>query len=185
MFLGAPTPRVKRFSNSSHQFVTGCSMEAVGIATSRPVDQPAYYRKQFTGDRQARKKGVIQSAPREGFGMPSRQDLLLNAVMRRLKRAPCTPLGEIARELHVSTRTLQNVVKLGTGETFRKVRDELLVGRVKTLLEADPSRPIKDLSYELGYKSPRSFARAVKQGCGFSPEQLRSRIIFDVLQTVC
>ena len=114
--------------------------------------------------------------------MSSRQGLLLNAVMRRLNRAPCTPLGELARELHVSTRTLQNVVKLGTGETFRKLRGELLVGRVKTLLGADPTRPIKELSFELGYKSPRSFARAIKQGCGFSPEQLRSRIIFDFLQ---
>lgn len=121
--------------------------------------------------------------------MSSRQDLLLNAVMRRLNRVPYTPLGELARELHVSTRTLENVVKLGTGATFRKLRDQLLVGRVKTLLEADPTRPIKDLSFELGYKSPRSFARAVKQGCGLSPEQLRSRIIFDVLhdekETVC
>lgn len=114
--------------------------------------------------------------------MSSRQDLLLNAVMGRLNRAPCTPLGELARELHVSTRTLQNVVKLGTGETFRKLRDELLVRRVKVLLEADPNRQIKDLSFELGYKSPRSFARAVKQGCGFSPEQLRSGIVLKVLQ---
>lgn len=121
--------------------------------------------------------------------MSSRQDFLLIAVMRQLNRAPCTPLAELARELHVSTRTLQNVVKLGTGGTFRKLRDELLIGRVKTLLEADPTRPIKDLSFELGYKSPRSFARAVKQGCRFSPEQLRSQIIFDGLHaekaTVC
>lgn len=121
--------------------------------------------------------------------MSSKQDLLVSAVLRRLNRAPATLLGEIARELHVSTKTLQNVVKLATGKTFRNLRGELLVRKVNTLLESDPTRPIKDLSFELGYKSPRSFARAVKQGCGSSPEQLRSRIIFDVLHdekaTVC
>lgn len=121
--------------------------------------------------------------------MSSKQDLLVRAVLHRLSRTPGTLLGEIAGELHVNTRTLQNVVKLATGKTFRKLRGELLVRRVNTLLESEPTRPIKDLSFELGYKSPRSFARAVKQVCGFSPEQLRSRIIFDVLQdekeTVC
>lgn len=121
--------------------------------------------------------------------MSSKQDLLLNAVIRRLNRAPFTPLGKLARELHVSRRTLQNIVKLATGKTFRKLHDELLVRRVKTLLESDPTRSIKELSFELGYKSPRSFARAVKQECGSSPEQLRSRIIFHILQdekeTIC
>jgi AraC-like DNA-binding protein len=114
--------------------------------------------------------------------MSSKQDLLLNAVMRRLNRAPFTPLGKLAGELNVSTRTLQNVVKLATGKTFCKLRDELLVRRVKTLLQSDPTRAIKELSFELGYKSPRSFARAVKQECGFSPEQLRSQIIFHFLR---
>src|SRR6266700_3013814 len=114
--------------------------------------------------------------------MSSKQDLLLNAVIRRLNRAPATLLGEIARELHVSTRTIQNVVKLATGKTFRKLRQELLVERVKGLLESDPNRSIKELSFELGYKSPRSFARATKQCCGSSPEQLRSRIILHVIQ---
>lgn len=113
--------------------------------------------------------------------MSSKQDLLVSAVLRRLSRAPGTLLGEVARELHVSTRTLQNVVKLATGKTFRKLRGELLVRRVNMLLESDPTRPIKDLSFALGYESSRSFARAVKQGSGLSPEQLRSRIIFDVL----
>lgn len=121
--------------------------------------------------------------------MSSKQDLLVSAVMRRLSRVPATLLAKLARELHVSTRTLQNVVKLATGKTFHKLRGELLVRRVNRLLELNPTRPIKDLSFELGYKSPRSFARAVKQAGGFSPEQLRSRIIFDLLQdekeTVC
>lgn len=121
--------------------------------------------------------------------MSSKQDLLLDAVIRRLNRAPFTSLGDLARELHVSTRTLQNVIKLATGGTFRRLRDELLVARVKSLLESDPTRAIKGLSSELGCKSPRSFARTVKQACGSSPEQLRSRIILhllrDEIETVC
>lgn len=113
--------------------------------------------------------------------MSSKQDLMVSEVLRSLNHAPATLLGEIARKLHVSPRTLQIVVKLATGKTFRKLRCELLVQRVNTLLGSDPTRPIKDLSFELGYESPRSFARAVKQGCGSSPEHLRARIIFDAL----
>jgi AraC-like DNA-binding protein len=58
----------------------------------------------------------------------------------------------------------------------------MLVERVKNLLEYHPTQTIKEVSSELGYKSPRSFARAIKRVCGSSPAKLRSQIIFQLLQ---
>lgn len=113
--------------------------------------------------------------------MSFEHDLLLNAALRRMSREPSALLEDLARESHVSRRTLQNAIKF-TGKTFRELRDELLFERVNSLLESHPTRGIKELSFELGYKSPRSFARAIKRACGFSPAQLRSRIISQFLQ---
>jgi AraC-like DNA-binding protein len=114
--------------------------------------------------------------------MSCNHDLLVDAALRRLSLAPSRLLEGLARELQVSRRTLQNAINMIAGKTFRELRDELLVKRVKSLLESYPTRGIKQLSFELGFKSPRSFARAIKRACGFSPAQLRSRIIFQLLQ---
>lgn len=114
--------------------------------------------------------------------MSCKHDLLLEGVLRRLSRAPSALLEDLTQEFRVSRRTLENAINMTTGKTFREVRDELLVKQATSLLESDPTRAIKALSSELGYKSPRSFARAVKRACGFSPAQLRSHMIFQLLQ---
>ena len=114
--------------------------------------------------------------------MSRKQDLLLDAALRRLTLAPSTLLADLTQELHVSRRTLQNAMNRTMGKTFRELRDELLAKRFKSLLESHPTRGIKELSFELGFKSPRSFARAIKRACGFSPAQLRSRMILQLLQ---
>lgn len=114
--------------------------------------------------------------------MSCKHDLLVDIVLRRLRLAPSTLLDDLIGELQVSRRTLQNAINMITGKTFRELRDELLVERVKSLLEFDPTRGIKELSFKLGFKSPRSFARAINRACGLSPTQLRSEIIFRLLQ---
>ena len=114
--------------------------------------------------------------------MSHERQLLLNAVLHQLSRAPSCPLGDLSRELCVSRRTIEIAVSITTGKTFRDVREKMLVERVKSLLESRPTRAIKEVSFDLGYKSPRSFARAIKRACGSSPAQLRSRIISTLLQ---
>lgn len=114
--------------------------------------------------------------------MSCKHDLLVDAALRRLSLVPSMLLEDLTRELQVSRRTLQNAINVVTGKTFRGLRDELLVERVRSSLESHPTRGIKELSFELGFKFPRSFARAMKRACGFSPAQLRSRIIFHLLQ---
>ena len=108
--------------------------------------------------------------------------LPLDAILFYLRRKPCGLLGDLSLELRVSRRTVENTVRVAAGKTFRDLRVEMLVERVKSLLESDPTRTIKEMSFDLGYKSPRSFARAIKRACGSAPAQLRSRIIFQLLQ---
>ncbi|SRR5712691_2626613 len=93
-----------------------------------------------------------------------------------LQGNPCCSLGALSRELHVSRRTNQNAVSAVTGKTFRDPRDELLLARVKSLLVSAPNTTIREVSLEAGYRSPRSFARAVRRACGISPQKLRARI---------
>lgn len=114
--------------------------------------------------------------------MSYKHTLLLDAISNHLSRTPSGRLEDISRELRVSRRTLQEVVSAATGRTFRDFREEMLVERVRDLLESYPTRTIKEVAFDLGYKSPRSFARAIKRACGSSPAQLRCGIIRHILE---
>jgi AraC-like DNA-binding protein len=103
--------------------------------------------------------------------------LLHLKVSLSLQRKPNSSLGELSRELHVSRRTIQNAVISATGKSFRELQKETLLTRVQSILLARPSVAIKELSDDVGYRSPRSFARAVRHACGISLEQLRTRIV--------
>ena len=114
--------------------------------------------------------------------MSCKHDLLQNAASSHVSRSPSSRLEDLTREFHVSRRTLQNAIKMTTGKTFRELRNELLVERANSLLESHPARGIKELAFELGYKSSRSFARAIRRACGCSPSELRSRVMRRLLQ---
>lgn len=105
--------------------------------------------------------------------------LLFKKIALTLEGDPCRPLSELSRELHVSRRTIQNAVNMVTGKKFRDLREELLVARIKKLLVSAPNTPIRNVSLEAGFRSPRSFARAVRRVCGVTPRQLRIRIAGD------
>ena len=102
--------------------------------------------------------------------------LLYERICLSLHRNPSLSLEELSRELRVSRRTIQNTVIAVTAKKFRDLRKELLLARFQTALVAEPAAAIKELSSEIGYQSPRSFARAIRRACGVSPEQLRSLI---------
>ena len=107
--------------------------------------------------------------------------LLCERVALRLQRKPNSSLRELSRELHVSRGTIQNAVNAVTGKKFRELREELLLMRLGNLLESAPNATIRKVSLEAGYKSPRSFARAVRRASGVTPRQLRTRIADELL----
>lgn len=100
--------------------------------------------------------------------------LLFEKIFTCLDESPCKTLRDLAQNMHVSEGTIQKAVHLSTGKGFRFFRDEVLLTRVKWLFAAKPEVPIKELSFIIGFKSPSSFARAVKRASSLSPEELRS-----------
>jgi len=107
--------------------------------------------------------------------------LLSERVALSLFGNPSISLQELSKELGVSRRTMQRAVIDVKGKRFRDLQDELLLARVESLLMAAPCLAIKELCFQVGFQSPRSFARAVRSACGLSPEQLRAHIASSLL----
>jgi len=107
--------------------------------------------------------------------------ILFQAVSQCLHRSPCSSLGDLSRELGISRRTIQKSINTQTGKPFRDLREEILISTVRSLFISRPTLEIKELSFDVGYKSARSFARAIKRACGISPEELRSSVADSVL----
>ena len=100
--------------------------------------------------------------------------ILFHSISRCLQQNPSISLATLSQELQLSRRTIQKTVVVASGKNFRDLREEALVARVKNLFISEPTLAIKAISFSLGYESPRSFARAIRRACGFSPEELRS-----------
>ena len=103
--------------------------------------------------------------------------LLFEAVRQSLRRTPSRGLGDLALELGVSRRTIENSVYVAVRKTFREVRKEILVERAKCFLNSNPAMSIKELSFAVGFKSASSFSRAIKRTCGICPEEFRCRVV--------
>jgi len=104
----------------------------------------------------------------------TRQDDLVGAVCHRIaSRSPLEAHGEqeIARELHLSLRTLQRKLQqAGTSydKLLRDVRHELACYYLR-----DPELSIKEISYLLGFSEPTNFTRAFKAWSGQAPSACR------------
>src|ERR671925_167528 len=101
---------------------------------------------------------------------------LLDAMLSHLHQSPYCLLGDLALQLRVSRRTIENSIHIVAGKTFRDLRKEILLERVRSLLASTPTMSVKELSFAVGFKSASSFSRAIKRDCGSSPEELRSHV---------
>jgi AraC-like DNA-binding protein len=100
--------------------------------------------------------------------------LLFEKISACLTENPRKTLEELSQDLHVSKRTIKKTVRLSTGGNFRHFREEVLMERVKGFFVMRPEAAIKVLSIDLGFKSPSSFARAVRRASGACPGELRT-----------
>lgn len=83
-------------------------------------------------------------------------------------------IAGVAKRLHISTRSLQR--RLAERETsFVKVREALRQTLARQYLR-DRERPIAEISYRLGYRSPQAFHRAFQSWFGCAPTAWRARI---------
>jgi methylphosphotriester-DNA--protein-cysteine methyltransferase len=100
--------------------------------------------------------------------------LLFEQISVCLHENPRRTLEELAHSLHVSKRIIKKTVRSLTAGNFRHYREEVLMERVKGFFAMQPGAAIKVLSIDLGFKSPSSFARAVRRALGACPGELRT-----------
>jgi len=100
--------------------------------------------------------------------------ILFEQIAASLTENPRKTLEELSQSLRVSKRTIKKTVRTVTGGTFRSYREKVLMDRVKGFFAVQPGVAIKVLSIDLGFKSPSSFARAVRRASGSCPGELRT-----------
>ena len=96
------------------------------------------------------------------------RDLLAGALPRSLS------LDEIARDLHLSPRTLHRRLE-DEGSSFRAIKDAVRRDFALARLEKT-NQPIARIAADLGYAEPSAFFRAFQHWTGVSPTHYRKRL---------
>jgi AraC-like DNA-binding protein len=84
-------------------------------------------------------------------------------------------LAEVAKRVHVSTRTLIRRLRRA-GTTYHDLLDAHLRASAEALL-ADPHIGIAQVSLSLGYEDPANFGRACRRWFGVAPGEYRRRVL--------
>lgn len=104
--------------------------------------------------------------------------LLFAQICVRLDETPARSLLDLSREFHVDSRTIRSVIaSMSGGVKFSSFKDDILIARLTRLFVARPHATIEEVSMDLGYKSERTFARAVCRASGVTPAEFRDRIV--------
>jgi len=106
--------------------------------------------------------------------------LLFECISKHLDSNPRSSIQQLVRELRISRRTIQGVISRSAGKSFCALREELMMKKVRHLFVSQPGLTIKEVSFVVGFYSPRSFGRAVKRASGFSPQELRSYLVSEL-----
>jgi AraC-like DNA-binding protein len=144
-----------RFDRPAHRLVFARSLLAMPIVSADVVAT------QLAREQCERELATIAEA-----SLPAR---IRGAIAAR----PSAGVDAIARELHVSPRTLKR--KLAEhGTTFSAIRDAVRLQRALLLLD-DRARSIGDIATALGYTEVPNFSRAFRKWTGTTPAAHRDR----------
>jgi AraC-like DNA-binding protein len=100
-------------------------------------------------------------------------ELVLSAIQRKLTgRRPS--IEEIARDLHMSSRTLQRRLQ-DSGSSYHRALDEAR-RRLTRHYFSNPVLDLNETAYLLGYADANSFARAFRSWEGMSPRQWQEKL---------
>jgi len=89
-------------------------------------------------------------------------------------------MGDVARRLAVSSRTLQRRLR-GEGTSFKAVVDTTRESLAKHYLGRTQLTGT-EIAYLLGFEEPNSFFRAVQRWEGTTPESLRRQLVSQAAQ---
>lgn len=98
---------------------------------------------------------------------------LYEAVLSRLESTPMATLSDLSREFHAGERSIEKAVAEREGTPFRALRRRILLRKAYSFLE-EPGRSVKEISFLLGFASPKSFARFIKRASGRSATEFRA-----------
>lgn len=100
---------------------------------------------------------------------------LADQAQRQLLTNPGMTLSQLSGHLGVARHTVTKALHARFGRSYRQCRREaLLMWTAKLLFEEHP-RSIKEIALTLGYKSPKAFARFVRNAWGLSPRDFRNK----------
>ena len=99
-----------------------------------------------------------------------RQIRLLQGVLQAIAERRVT-LAEVADSLGVERHTIEKVVRVTTGQSFRELQRTILLERASQL--AAQGKAIKEIAFELRFGSPQSFHRFIRKTSGKTPSLLR------------
>jgi len=101
---------------------------------------------------------------------------LVAAAERHLQRAPALRLNALASTCGVSRHTLARALKGQVAISYRQLRRRCLRAMADALLDDAPPLSIKEVAFALGFATPGSFARWLKQTTGDTPTIRRRRL---------
>lgn len=108
-----------------------------------------------------------------GEGEPQVVRQVRRVVQRRIAE-PELALEDVARELALSTRSLQRSLR-AAGVTYRALRDRVRHEQACMML-ADASCTTEAAAYSLGYRDRSNFVRAFERWSGHSPSSYRAQL---------
>ena len=108
---------------------------------------------------------------------------LFDLIVGCLNSSPNVSMIELSQQLGIGRHTIEKCVKSLTGMTFRKLQRTILLEHARHLLAHHPNLSIKEISFDLGYASQRSFSRFIRASAGCSPNQLRARTTASLIQS--
>lgn len=114
-------------------------------------------------------KNHIKSQPKE-LARSKVSQVVLREIMRLLE-GHLPSVGEVARELNISPRTLERRLNEG-GAKFGELRKKALTLKAQALLGSG-SLPLSEIAFQLGYSDATAFGRAFKQWTAMTPEAYR------------
>jgi AraC-like DNA-binding protein len=95
-------------------------------------------------------------------------------ILRRLSAFPQYRLAALARDLRLSSRTLEYAIGREAHTQFRRLRERYLSEEL-VLLCATPNLSLKEISARLGFSSPASLCRFARRVFGTTPSGLQNR----------
>jgi AraC-like DNA-binding protein len=95
-------------------------------------------------------------------------------ILNRYPPAEMPAMSRVARELHLSARTLRRKLVVER-TTFAALVERTLLSKAKRMLE-DPAATIQETAYAMGFAAPAAFHRAFKRWTGLTPKEYQDTL---------